>query len=208
LNSRVTASQKAEFVRGMRVASFYHFRNKAFRRSQKRMSWGHLHLLLNHVPVIGTLLGLLLLLLAFVRKSEELKKVTLGLFVLIALVTIPVYLTGEPAEEMVEDISGVSKAMIDRHEDAALFSLIAVEVAGIIALAGLLLFRTKKGLGNLLAIVTLACSVVTAGLLAWTSNLGGQVRHTEISSGVGAESQTETDKSGRRKDSEEEREDH
>jgi len=172
------------------------------------MSWGHLHLLLNHVPVIGTLLGLLLLLVAFVRKSEELKKVTLGLFVLIALVTIPVYLTGEPAEEMVEDIPGVAKAMIERHEDAALFSMIAVEVAGIIALAGLLLFRTKKGLGNLLAIVTLACSVVTGGLLAWTSNLGGQVRHTEISSGVGVESQTERDKSGRRKDSEKEREDH
>ena len=173
------------------------------------MSWGHLHLLLNHVPVIGTLLGLLLLLVAFVRKSEELKKVTLVLFVLIALVTVPVYLTGEPAEEMVENIPGISKAMIDRHENAAFFTLIAVEVTGIIALAGLLVFRTKKGLGNLLALVTLAFSMVSGGLLAWTSNLGGQVRHTEISSGVGAESQTETDKSSRdRKDSEKEREEH
>jgi uncharacterized membrane protein len=173
------------------------------------MSWGHLHLLLNHFPVIGTVLGLLLLLMAFARKSDELKKVTLGLFVLIALVTVPVYLTGEPAEEMVENIPGISKAMIDRHENAALFSLIAVEVAGIIALAGLLLFQTKKGLGNLLAIVTLAFSVITGGIMAWTSNLGGQIRHTEISSGVGAESQTETDKSTRtRKDSEKEREEH
>lgn len=173
------------------------------------MSWGHVHLLLNHVPVIGTFLCLLLLLVAFGRKSDELKKVTLGLFVLIALVTVPVYLTGEPAEEMVENIPGISKPMIDRHENSALFSLIAVEVAGIIALAGLLLFQTKRRLGNLLAIVTLAFSVVTGGLLAWTSNLGGQVRHTEISSGVGAESQTETDKSGRaRKDSEKEREEH
>ena len=173
------------------------------------MSWGHVHLLLNHVPVIGTLLALLLLLVAFVRKSEELKKVTLGLFVLIALVTVPVYLTGDSAQEMVENIPGVSKPMIERHEDAALFSLISVEVAGVIALAGLLLFRKNKGLGNLLAIVTLALSLLTGGLLAWTSNLGGQIRHTEISSGVGAESQTETDKSGRaRKDSEKEREEH
>ncbi len=110
------------------------------------MSWGHLHLLLNHVPVIGTLLGLLLLLVAFGRKNEELKKVTLGLFVLIALVTVPVYLTGEPAEEMVENIPGVSEAMIERHENAALFSLIAVEVGGIIALAGLLLSAGRRGL--------------------------------------------------------------
>ena len=173
------------------------------------MSWGHLHLLLNHVPVIGTLLALLLLLVAFVRKSEELKKVTLGLFVLIALVTIPVYLTGDPAEEMIENIPGISKVMIERHEDAALFSLIAVEVAGTIALAALLLFNRKKWLGNLLAIVTLAFSLLTGGLLAWTSNLGGQIRHTEISSAVGSQPQTETDKSGRdRKDSEKEREEH
>lgn len=172
------------------------------------MSWGHLHLLLNHVPVIGTLLALLLLLVAFVRKSDEVKKVTLGLFVLTALVTVPVYLTGEPAEEMVERIPGVSDALIERHEDAALFSLIAVEVAGIIALAGLLLLRRKKGLGNLLALVTLALSLITGGLFAWTANLGGQIRHTEISTGVGSQSQTETDKSVGRKDSEKEREEH
>jgi uncharacterized membrane protein len=173
------------------------------------MSWGHLHLLLNHVPVIGTLLGLLLLLVAFGRKSEELKKVTLGLFVLNALVAIPVYLTGEPAEEIVERIPGISKAMIDRHEDVALFSLIDIEVVGTSGLVGLILFRNKKSLGNLLAIVTLACSIVTGGLLAWTANLGGQVRHTEISSSVDAGSQTETDQNGRpRKDSEKEREEH
>ena len=173
------------------------------------MSWGHVHLLLNHIPVIGTLVGLLLLLVAFARKSDELKKVTLGLFVLIALVTIPVYLTGDPAEDMVENIPGISKAMIGRHEDAALFSLIAVEVTGIIALAGVLFLGRKKGLGNLLAIVTLAFSVVTGGILAWTSNLGGQIRHTEISPGVSSQSQGETDNSGRaRKDSEKEHEDH
>jgi hypothetical protein len=33
--------------------------------------------------------------------------------------------------------------------------------------------------------------------MAWTANLGGQVRHTELSSGVAAESQSDTDKSGR-----------
>lgn len=171
------------------------------------MSWGYLHLALNHVPVIGTFLGLLLLLVAFFRKSEELKKVTLGLLVLIALVTIPVYLTGEPAEEMIENIPGTSEAIVERHENAALFSLIAVEVAGITALAGLLIFVRNKRLGNLLAIVTLAFSMIGGGLLAWTANLGGQIRHTEIRSGVDSPSQTENDRSGRSgRDSEKENE--
>ena len=171
------------------------------------MSWGYLHLVLNHVPVIGTFLGLLLLLVAFVRNSEELKKVTLALLVFIALVTIPVYLTGEPAEEMIENIPGTSEAIIERHEDAALFSMIAIEVAGITALAGLLIFLRKKRLGNLLAIVTLAVSMIGGGLMTWTANLGGQIRHTEIRSGVDSPSESEKDRSGRSGNAEKEDED-
>lgn len=171
------------------------------------MSWGYLHLVLNHVPVIGTFLGLLFLLVAFVRNSEELKKVTLALLVFIALVTIPVYLTGEPAEEMIENIPGTSEAIIERHEDAALFSMIAVEVAGITALAGLLIFLRKKRLGNLLAIVTLAVSMIGGGLMTWTANLGGQIRHTEIRSGVDSPSESEKDRSGRSGNAEKEDED-
>lgn len=171
------------------------------------MSWGYLHLALNHVPVIGTFLCLLLLLVAFVRNSEELKKVTLALLVLIALITIPVYLTGEHAEEMIENIPGASEALIERHEDAAVFSLITVEVAGITALAGLLIFGRNKRLGNLLAIVTLVFSMTGGGLLAWTANLGGQIRHTEIRSGVDSPPETEKDRSGRSgRDSEKEHE--
>lgn len=169
------------------------------------MSGVHLHLLLNHVPVIGTFIALLLLLVAFVRKSEELKKVTLGFFILIALVTIPVYLTGEPAEEVIENIPGISEGMIEQHENAALFSLIAVEVAGFIALMGVLVFRRQKRLGNLLAMMTLGLSLVTGGLMAWTANLGGQIRHTEISSGVGSQSPSEDDRNGSRRGSEKER---
>lgn len=168
------------------------------------MSWIHLHLLLNHAPVVGTFIALLLLLVAFVRKSEELKKVTLGFFLLIALVTIPVYLTGEPAEEVIENIPGISEGMIEQHENAALFSLIAVEVGGFIALMGLLVFRRQKGLGNLLAMMTLVFSLVTGGLMAWTANLGGQIRHTEISSGVAQQSHTEEGRTGSRRASEKE----
>jgi len=46
------------------------------------MNWAHVHLLLNHLPVVGTFFGVLLLLLALLRKSEELKRVSLGVFVL------------------------------------------------------------------------------------------------------------------------------
>ena len=51
------------------------------------MSWAHLHLALNHVPVIGLPIVLLLLAWAMVRRSPELTKASLGLLVLLAIVT-------------------------------------------------------------------------------------------------------------------------
>jgi len=63
------------------------------------MNWAHIHLSLNHLPVVGIIFGVLLLLLALLRKSEELKRVSLGVFVLTALIALPVYFTGEPAEK-------------------------------------------------------------------------------------------------------------
>jgi hypothetical protein len=50
-------------------------------------------------------------------KSEELKKMSLWVFVLVALVALPVYLTGEPAEEVVEHLPGVAESFIESYEE-------------------------------------------------------------------------------------------
>ena len=55
------------------------------------MNLTHLHLLLNHVPTVGTVIGVGLFLLALVRRNEHLKHASLEVFYLIALATLPVY---------------------------------------------------------------------------------------------------------------------
>lgn len=143
----------------------------------------HLHLLLNHFPVIGTLIGIALLLLGLIIKNDAIKRVGLALFLVLALLTIVVYLTGEPAEERVERSAGVSKALIEEHETAALPALIAMEITGCISLIGLILsFRTTK-FANVGFAATLLLSILTFGLMARTGNLGGQIQHPEIRSG-------------------------
>src|SRR5688500_14191615 len=98
------------------------------------MNLTHVHLMLNHVPVLATAFGLGLLVLAAWRRSDEVKKVALGLFVVGALLAVPVYLTGEPAEDAVEQLPGVSKAIIEQHEDAAAVAFTAIAVLGVAAL--------------------------------------------------------------------------
>src|SRR5258706_12864946 len=93
----------------------------------------HLHLLLNHFPTIGTILGLGLLLLAFIRKNDHLKKVSLEVMFLIALATMPVYVSGQAAAEALKGQAGVAADAIAVHKDAGLGSFIMMEITRFLA---------------------------------------------------------------------------
>ena len=143
------------------------------------MNWAHVHLMLNHLPVLGTIFGLLLLAWAVVRRDERLQRAGLATFVLTALAAIPVFLTGEPSEKIVEDLAGTAEAAIEAHEEAAVIALIAIEALGAMALAALFLFR-KRGVPRPLAGAALVFALATAGWMAQTANLGGRIRHAEL----------------------------
>src|SRR5258705_13027525 len=87
----------------------------------------HLHLLLNHFPTIGTILGLGLLLLAFIRKNDHLKKVSLEVMFLIALATTPVYVSGQAAAEALKGQAGGAADPVALHNHPALGAVIMLE---------------------------------------------------------------------------------
>lgn len=144
------------------------------------MNLVHLHLLLNHVPVIGAIFGFLLLGFGVLKNSNELKKASFGVFVIAALIAVPVYLTGEPTEELVENLPGISKPLIERHESAALTALIAIVAVGVTSLVGIVLFRGERKIPAWFSSLSLVLALAAGGALSWTANLGGQVRHSEI----------------------------
>ena len=144
------------------------------------MNAAHWHLILNHIPLVGIGFVILLMIIALARKSPELKNVAQIFTVIVALWAIPSYLTGEPAEETVEDMPGISENPIHEHEEFAEKAFIFIEVVGGIALIALIGGRFNKKLGNTLAVVTLVGLIAGGGLIAWTANLGGKIHHQEI----------------------------
>jgi hypothetical protein len=144
------------------------------------LNWAHVHLMINHFPVIGVLGALLVFGYGLFRKSDEVKLLGLGLFVLIALVTVPVFLTGEAAEKVVKDLPGVTESYIGDHEDLASVALTLIEILGVVALGGLFLFRRSGMLPKWYTPLVLAIALAAAGVVGLTANLGGQIRHTEI----------------------------
>lgn len=144
------------------------------------MSWAHIHLALNHVPVVGLPIALLVLVAALSRRSSELARAAFALLVLIAAATVVVQLTGESAEELIEKLPDYSEALVEHHEEMALVATIGTGLIGLVALFGLVRFRGDAGVPRWYGGSVLVLGIAVAALMGWVAYLGGQIRHTEI----------------------------
>lgn len=148
------------------------------------MDQTHLHLLITHLPIFGSLLGTFVLAYAIWKKSDTTILAAYYMLVISAIGAVIAYLTGEGAEETVENIQGVSETVIEQHADFALYALIGLSIVGVFSLIGIYLIHTKSAFAKTIATATLFLAVISFGLVARTGYLGGQIRHTEIASGA------------------------
>jgi hypothetical protein len=140
----------------------------------------HLHLLLNHFPIIGTILGLGLLLISLAGKTDDLKRASFIIFAVIALLSLPTFFSGVGAQGAIRKLPGVSDALIDRHEGAAILALFFMEVTGALSLVGLWQFHKFSGPTRWNVTAVLLVSLIAVGLMARVGTTGGDIRHPEI----------------------------
>lgn len=140
----------------------------------------HIHLLLNHFPIIGTIIGLGLFLIALVGKSEDLQRASLVVFLGMALITMPTFMSGSAAQDAIKFLPGVPLALITAHLNASLLAYVFMEITGAFSWFGLWEYRRNGQLGRLTLATVLVLSIVTVGLMSNAGNLGGKIRHEEI----------------------------
>lgn len=135
----------------------------------------------NHIPILAIPIALLILSYGTLRELEEVKKVALGMMLVCGLLIWPVYLSGEPSEDTVENLPQVSKSLIESHEDSGKIALILTELLAVASLAGLALSR-RGPMPRAALVAVMALAVASSLALAWTGYQGGQVRHAEVRS--------------------------
>lgn len=147
------------------------------------MNAPHWHLAINHLPVMGLFLVLLLLAYALVRGRGELYGVSVGALVFLALASVPVFFTGRSADSAMMDIADVDDKLVNIHEAAANIAFIGIGVLGVIALAVLWLGRKLPHISRGAAALVLVLTLAEAFLMGRAANFGGNIRHPEIRSG-------------------------
>src|SRR6266481_5769769 len=132
------------------------------------MNFAHLHLLLNHFPIIGTLVGLGLFLISLFGENEDLRRASLIIFAAMALLAIPTFFSGIGAEGAIKKLPGVSQALIERHHGAAMLALLFMEITGALALVALWQSHgiSPQARWHWSIFAVLFFSIVTVGLMA------------------------------------------
>ena len=155
------------------------------------MNAAHLHLLVNHLPVIGEIFSVLLMIYGFIRKNLEVQRAGLWAILITGITGFVSDKTGGPAARMIHDMHLVNDAAIKVHAQAADYALMFSIISGVLALIALILYRgvPPKAAGKPARIFLVGAFIVAlfnVSVLVRTSELGGEIRHTEMDATPGA----------------------
>lgn len=144
------------------------------------MNWAYLHVIVNHFPIVGVIIGTLLLSAGMIFKNTGVKISALGTIVFASLMAIIAYLTGDPAGETVSGYPEVAKSLISRHENIATIGMYLMVPAGLFAASSLYSIWKKDKYIRFLIIITLISSLISSVTMTYIGRTGGQIRHTEF----------------------------
>ena len=144
------------------------------------MNDAHLHMVVNHFPIIGTILGLGILIVGIILKNNSVKNTAYALFIVAALFALASIATGDGAEELVEDMPNIGKRIIHEHEEIAEKLAIVLYLLGAISILGIVLNLKNHSKAKFISFVAVIVAIVGAYLTILAGTSGGEIRHTEI----------------------------
>lgn len=157
------------------------------------MNDAHVHMVVNHFPIIGTIFGLGILITGIVMKNNVVKNVAYVLFCISAIFGFASMFTGEGAEEIAENLPSVTDQIIHEHEEMAEKLAVVLYLLGLVSIAGLYMNFKNHAKASLVSFIALTISVVAVFLAQQTGTSGGEIRHTEIRANSASNTNEEAD---------------
>jgi hypothetical protein len=138
-----------------------------------------LHLILNYYPAFACVIGTVLLAVGVFRGSERLNRASLKLFILVAVFTLPVLVTGEMAGGAGQrngTYTGATGEGLESHKSLARAAFLMVEACGVAAIFGLLLMGRGSNAVRWVLPLTLVVALAASVAVVATIHFGRQVK--------------------------------
>ena len=144
------------------------------------MNDAHLHLVFNHVPIVGTFFGIGILTAGLILKNNTVKNVSYSLFIVTALFAYASMATGDGAAGVVKGIGDITKPMIHKHEEIAEKLAFILYSLAVLSVIGLYADIKKLEIAKWIAFLALLIAGVAGYISTEVGTTGGEIRHTEI----------------------------
>jgi len=140
-----------------------------------------LHLWVNHVPIIGTIIGVLVVLLGAILKQDAVRKTGLVIYIVTGLAVFPANFTGEGAEDIVEDnVSWVSHDQIHEHEELAETAMTITVIGLALALLSLFQWPRTVGIQRLVSAAFLIVGIAGTITIGLAGHEGGKIMRPHL----------------------------
>jgi len=145
------------------------------------MEASHIHVMINHVPLLGTLFGLILFGYGMIFKNKSFQKAGLLTFILVGMATIATYFSGRMAVGAVKNIAGTSRDAIHDHREmaeSALYLMLGLMLTSLTVLV--VEWRSKNRKTGAMKGIVMVLALISFVFISLVSNLGGKVRRPEL----------------------------
>ena len=144
------------------------------------MTAAYTHIVFVHLPVVGLMFTLAVLLLGLFFKDRRLTVIGFAFALACAGGAVVAYGTGPPALDQIRGaLDKNTVTLAEQHAVIGRAAFIGAALAGIVALQGLLRNAADDGPSPWLVRGLAILLIIVAGLMAWTAHLGGGIRHPE-----------------------------
>ena len=154
--------------------------NKKFPHDEIEMfTWPYAHLLINHFPVVLSVVALGASILALLLPRRGIWQAAMGALVIAGVFVFPVHFTGDQADKALRDPWYIKPGAIEAHDKAAGFAMWVILLAG--AFAAYSWWRSLKRPEELIPgwvrAGVFVAAIAAVGTVTYTAYLGGKIIH-------------------------------
>lgn len=148
------------------------------------MDWIQIHLALNHVPVIAIPVFVLVLIVGWWRKSNDVTRLALWSLSVLAVLAIGIKFTGDFAFEQSAPKFSAVQALVARHEESGDQATTGVFLLGLASALALFLARKGRSLRPWTLALAVVLGLVACIFYARSAHSGGLISHPELRAGL------------------------
>jgi len=149
------------------------------------MNAAHFHLMVNHLPIILPIAGLMVMVFGFIFRSDLVKQVAYFIFICSAIAAFLALESGGKAAGLIKELPWAEPSFIKQHATTANCYAWMSYGLGIWSIIGAWVNYKDKKYEEVFSVVATLFAVVMLFFGARTATTGGEIRHKEIRKEMG-----------------------